>query len=124
MRFLAGRFGALLKVIDAGNVVVSMAVTPDGRTLLTGLNNGQRKLWDARSGVLLSEGDAYQSEVWAVDFHPEGTQFATGGGNNTIKLWDLQRRTEIPLGTLHDSVGIPAGGQTIPTAPGTRSPFT
>ena len=114
VRFWQADSGALLKVIDAGNVVVSMAVTPDGRTLLTGLNNGQRKLWDARSGVLLSEGDAYQSEVWAVDFHPEGTQFATGGGNNTIKLWDLQRRTQIPVATLHDSVGTPFGGQNQP----------
>ena len=70
--------------------VRSIAYSPDGKTLASGLSGGQIRLWDARSGALLRTLDGHANEVHSVAFAPDGNTLASGSEDKTIKLWDAR----------------------------------
>src|SRR5262249_8683738 len=89
--------------LDAGNVgngVSSVALSPDGRRLLScSAGEGAAKLWDAETGRLVrvfrhAKGAIYNGVTSAV-FSPDGTRLATGGGGGggggkIVNLWDTE----------------------------------
>ncbi|MCH8877650.1 MAG: PQQ-binding-like beta-propeller repeat protein [Chloroflexi bacterium] len=74
--------------------VWSLAISPDGRTALTGFNSGGLAVWDLESGEKLRnlEGPAGLSEEAAVEgvaFTPDGKAFLTGAFDGSVILWDF-----------------------------------
>ncbi|WP_322769124.1 caspase, EACC1-associated type [Frankia sp. Cr1] len=72
--------------------VLSAAFSTDGRTLATGADDAQARLWDLtdpahprQSAGLSGHGGA----VRAVAFSPDGRSLATGSTDRTIALWDV-----------------------------------
>ena len=71
--------------------VWSIAYSPDGKTLASGLSGGQIKIWDARSGELLRTLEEHTSHVSSVAFAPDGKTLASNTiWSNTVKLWDAR----------------------------------
>jgi WD40 repeat protein/tetratricopeptide (TPR) repeat protein len=63
--------------------VLSVAFSPDGKTILTGsgtfrTHTGEARLWDARTGKPLGPPLRHVDRVWAVAFSPDGKSFLTG----------------------------------------------
>jgi WD40 repeat protein len=91
--------------------VWGLAVTPDGRHLLTGtggslqssltvLNIGQGtdnvlRMWDAASGNLVREMKGHDHAVYAIDVSPDGRLAATGDWGGTLRLWNLETGAEL-----------------------------
>ncbi len=67
---------------------VSIAFSPDGKTLATGHFDGYFRLWDVISGQQLINCEAHIGFVWCITFSSDGSTLATGGQDETIKLWD------------------------------------
>jgi hypothetical protein len=68
--------------------VLAAAVSPDGKTLLTGCADGAARLWDADTGKLVGAPLNHEGAVYAVDFHRDGeTLLATQG--NAARLWKV-----------------------------------
>lgn len=105
--------------------VLSMAVTPDGRTIITGSADGYVRLWDAnktetyasRLSIRASQKSADESDttnsaskddsatfrIDSVAVSADGSRLlAVDSGNNTVHLWDVKTGTPIPApaGTL------------------------
>ena len=79
------RYVSLL--IHAGEVV-TLAFSPDGRTLAGGIQDGTIRLWDAENGhptALLT--DARRITPLEIAFHPDGTTLADA--QDAVHLWDL-----------------------------------
>jgi WD40 repeat protein/serine/threonine protein kinase len=77
--------------------VLAVAVSPDGKTAVTGCADGKVRLWDLASGRLRRKRLGHQGGVCAVAFsHPCGDSFLTGGADGTVLLWDAA--TGQPLG--------------------------
>ena len=74
--------------------VLCVAISPDGRTLATGSEDGAVKLWDLSTGKLWTTLSAHTAAVNAAVFAPDGKTLATGSKDTTVRLWSIERRTE------------------------------
>jgi WD40 repeat protein len=76
--------------------IVSAALGPDGRTVVTGGEDGTARLWDAATGRLRAPPFHHDGRVRAVAFSPDGRRFLTGCWGGTAQAWDTA--TGRPLG--------------------------
>ncbi|MEW5859393.1 MAG: hypothetical protein AB1861_18725, partial [Cyanobacteriota bacterium] len=103
--------------VPADYSVTSVAISPDGQTIVTGGSDGKVGLWhyNARSNKVYSLGEPfkshglyigsvfgkYETNVHSVAISPDGHTIVTGGSDSTVKLWSVQAQP------LSDSFKIP-----------------
>jgi dipeptidyl aminopeptidase/acylaminoacyl peptidase len=76
------------------NEVRSIAITPDGRTLISASNDRTIKIWDLATGRERTTLRGHKGPVAMVAISPDGRTLASGGDDGTVKLWDLHRLQE------------------------------
>lgn len=106
--------------IDVGNDVCSLAVSRDGKWIVTGLGSGQVRVWDAKSHRKVTEFQGHDGGVFALDVSPDGTKIVTGSDDWTVCVWSLSTGRRL-LGPLkHDfalaTVKFSPDGRLIATA--------
>lgn len=72
--------------------ILSVAFSPDGKTLAGGTGNGDIRLWDAVTGKPRNSGDlikGHASEVWTLAFSSDGTRLASGSEDQTAKIYNV-----------------------------------
>jgi WD40 repeat protein len=77
---------------DFGNPyvgIVALAVSPDGKTLVTADGEGAAHLWEVASGQPRGVLTGHQGEVNSLAFSGDGRRLATGSRDTTALLWDL-----------------------------------
>jgi WD40 repeat protein len=75
---------------------VAMAVSPDGKWLLSG-NNTERAatLWDYAKRTAVAKLPTGRSAPWSVAFSHDGKLAATFNGKSILQVWDLKEMKEI-----------------------------
>ena len=68
-----------------GNWVFSVAFSPDGRTIASGLYNGIVDLSDVASGRELRVLKGHGNWVFSVAFSPDGRTIASGSNDGTVQ---------------------------------------
>ena len=69
--------------------VRSLAVSPDGKRLLSGGEDGTVKLWSVADGAPLYTLTGHSGAVNGVCFTPDGAGAASAGADRTVRLWRL-----------------------------------
>ncbi len=93
---------------DIKNQINALALSPDGKTFVTGTrgapakDNGEVKLWNFSDGKLIRTFQGHKAEVTAVAFSPDGRYLASGSGNlmyrvedNSVRLWEVASGKEL-----------------------------
>jgi WD40 repeat protein len=70
--------------------VNSVAVNPDGRTIVSGSNDYTVAVWDLESGNLLRRLKGHEDEVNSVAVSPDGRYIVSGSKDRTVRVWDLE----------------------------------
>jgi WD40 repeat protein len=71
------------------DAVLSVAFSPDARTLASGNADNTIKLWGVASGQLLRTLTGYTDSVYSIAYSADGRTLASGSDDKTIKLWDV-----------------------------------
>jgi WD40 repeat protein len=74
--------------------VNSIAISPDGRTLVSGSRDGTIQLWQLDTRKVKSTLKGHIQGVNSLAFSPDGQTLASGGEDNTIKIWKLGTESE------------------------------
>jgi WD40 repeat protein len=69
--------------------VQSVALSPDGRTALSGSFDSTLKLWEVATGNTLRTFAGHTNIVLSVAFSPDGRTALSGGADKMLKLWSL-----------------------------------
>ncbi|MBA0835915.1 hypothetical protein Goarm_008165 [Gossypium armourianum] len=78
------------------SMILSLAISPDGRYMASGDEDGMIMTWDLSSGWCITPLMGHTSCVWTLGFSCEGSLLASGSADCTIKLWDVTRSTKVP----------------------------
>jgi WD40 repeat protein len=70
------------------NVVMSLAFSPDGKTLALGGTDALIHLVNVADGKLIRSLPGHTSSVTSLVFHPSGTVLISGSKDRTVKLWN------------------------------------
>jgi WD40 repeat protein len=73
--------------------ILSIAYSPDGRTLAASDSNGEIRLWDVQDRQCLLTCSGHTNWVRAIKFSPDGRFLASSSDDRSIKIWDLQDGT-------------------------------
>jgi WD40 repeat protein len=82
----AGLIAVLNKHDDTVN---SVAVTPDGKQVLSGDQDGVLYLWDPAPGGKTRRLRGHNGSIYQVAISPDGRWGLSGGADKMLRLWDL-----------------------------------
>lgn len=88
---------------DHNGDVMSVSVSPDKRTFISGACDATAKLWDVRSGKCQQTFQGHESDINAVHFFPNGMAFGTGSDDASCRLFDIRADREL-MSYTHDNI--------------------
>lgn len=109
--------GQISMLSDDSNPIRSMALSPDGQTVVFGSWQNTIKLWNINTGQEIKTLTGHSGEVNAVAFSPDGKLLASGDNDQIIKLWDVSTGREVSNLTGHsddiESIAFSPDGETL-----------
>ncbi|MCP4283207.1 MAG: WD40 repeat domain-containing protein, partial [Gammaproteobacteria bacterium] len=94
------------RILHSEREVVALALSPDGKTLVSGNSDGSIALWSLSkpsSAPVILRG--HLGIVWSVAFSPDSQTLVSGGWDRTVRLWNLKNPAKAPT-ILRDHKGI------------------
>ncbi len=70
--------------------VLTVALSPDGRTLASGDYDGTIQVWDAKTGERKLTLREHTEGVTSLSLSPDGHTLASGSWDRTVRLWDAK----------------------------------
>jgi hypothetical protein len=87
---------ALLRTLESHSSEVNgVALSPDGRRVLSAAWDNTLKVWDLENGRELCVLEGHSSGVYGVVVSPDGRRAISASADHTLKVWDLQTRREL-----------------------------
>ena len=71
------------------NSVFSVAITPDGKRIVSGSDDNTVRLWDISGNPIGHLMPLHEGSVFSVAISPDGKRIVSGSYDNTVRLWDI-----------------------------------
>ncbi len=75
--------------------VSSVAITPNGKYVISGSYDTTLKLWDIKSGKEIKTLKGHKSYITAIVITPDGKYVISASRDETLKIWDIQSGSNI-----------------------------
>lgn len=112
---LSSALQAILRGHDGG--VLSVAMTPNGRRIVSGSWDKTVRIWEAATGRELAVLRGHEGWVESVAITPDGRRIVSGSADKTVRIWETQTGRELAVLRGHDdwvsSVAITSDGKRI-----------
>jgi WD40 repeat protein len=86
------------------HIVGSLAISADGKLLVSGSWDQTIKIWQLETGQLLHTLKGHRDRVYAIALTPDGQIIASGSADKTIKLWHVQTGELLGTFTGHGNI--------------------
>ena len=82
--------GQEIRTLFHGGPVRSIEFSRDGQRLVTACADSIVRIWETKSGELLTELKGHGQEVYEACFSPDGQLVASGGQDQSIRVWETR----------------------------------
>lgn len=79
----------VMKYLGLNGDFGGLALSPDGRRILSGSSDGSIHLWDLASGKQEKVLSGHNGRIMKLAFSPDGKNAWSGGADRRLRLWDL-----------------------------------
>jgi len=86
--------GLLISRMTHDNGVSSIAISPDGKYVVSGSHDGTARVWEAASGKEVAR-MTHDDVVTSVAFSPDGKYIVSGSWGNTARVWETLTGKEV-----------------------------
>ncbi len=86
--------------------VLSVAFSPDGKTIVSGSDDRTVRLWEVDTGTHTRTLTGHTRRVLSVAFSPDGKTIASGSYDGTVLLWELTPPTLPVTGDVNGDGGV------------------
>lgn len=83
--------------------VMSLSLSPDQKTFVSGACDASAKLWDIRGSHCIQTFTGHESDINSIVFFPNGYAFATGSDDATCRMFDIRSDQELSVYS-HDNI--------------------
>lgn len=94
-RYLSTRIRAKQTLVGHRGSVTGVAVSFDGKWIITGSSDRSARVWDADTGQQLLTLEGHTDNVTCVAISSDGRRIVTGSNDGTAKIWDASSGQEI-----------------------------
>jgi small GTP-binding protein len=70
--------------------IYDYAFSPDGSRAITAGRDNPMRLWDTKTGRLVSLFKGHTNAVWSVAWSPDQCQVLSGSSDDTVRLWNIE----------------------------------
>ena len=86
--------------------VLTMALSPNSKTVASGSRDGTVRLWDVGTGKVIARWLEHTNKVESLCWSPNGERVVSGCFDGTVRVWDVENGETImgPIKTGHDEV--------------------
>lgn len=99
------RDGTLLHTFHQGNEydVVTAALRPDGRRIVTGDGENEMKVWDTGTGAEIETLRGHEGTVTSVVYSPCGKRIVSASWDATLRVWDAETGAHLKTMRGHEA---------------------
>jgi hypothetical protein len=90
VRLIDTAAGRTLWSVDAGDIVLDVALSPGAERVAVARRDGRAEVRDAHTGALLLLLAGHEERVASVDWSPDGAWLATGSWDHAARRWDMR----------------------------------
>ena len=109
-----------LRQFNHGGPVYSVAISRDGKTVVSGSSDQTIRIWDATTGQQRFQLNGHVGAVHAVALSADESLIVSSGADNSVRLWDVAGGRQLKqLAALNEtmySVAVHPNGQTVAAA--------
>lgn len=83
--------------------LLSLAIDPTGRFLISGSEDKRLLLWDLRTQQIIRVFEGHLNWVWRLAFSPDGTKIASASQDHTVRIWSVDSGDCLHQFQAHDA---------------------